>query len=642
MDYLINIDNGGTLTDVCVAGEEGIFYTKTLTTPTDLSECFFTGITQAAEDVIGEADPTALLQKTDIIRYSSTQGTNALVERKGPAIGIVTDDKDFREQIRFDETTSSLFDELVGERVSVIDAVDDVEKLDATVVQAVNTLTTAGAERLVVAVTDEAKEKAIKRIFLRRFPRHLLGSVPVLFSWEFAPDSLRSRRLWSAILNTFLHPTLERFLYSAEHRLRAQKVKNPLLIYRNDGASSRVAKSVALKTYSSGPRGGLEGTRALAEAYGIPHVLMIDVGGTTTDVGAVEDLRIASDRRGRVGGVPISFELSDVRSKGVGGSSIFRVVDGQIQVGPDSVGAAPGPACFGFGGTEATITDVNLLLGILNPETYLNGAMRLDPERSKQVIEKNIAGPLSIDLDEALLRLEKAHAKKIAETFAEQVRPDGSTTLAAFGGGGPMSACLAARAAGVRQVLVPRLAAVFSAYGISFSDIAQNYEADVTGLSEAEVEEFRKDFLDRAERYMFQEGYALKDCTLTWSLIVENADGSEGARYRADKGLPDVNRPSEGQRTFLDLEARHALPHPELKATLPTADDKATSESVRTVLGADGQRMDIPVVVLEDQAPNAAGMGPAIIEGPFFTARVPEDWEFVFSDTGDLLLTDHA
>lgn len=642
MDYLINIDNGGTLTDVCVAGEEGIFYTKTLTTPTDLSDCFFNGIKQAAEEVTGSNDPAPLLQKTDIIRYSSTQGTNALVERKGPAIGILTDDKDFRDQIRFDETTSELFDELVGDRVSVIDATEDATALDSVVVRAVNTLTTAGAERLVVAVSDQAKEKEVKRIFLRRFPRHLLGSVPVLFSWEFAADSLRSRRLWSAILNSFLHPTLERFLYSAEHRLRAQKVKNPLLIYRNDGASSRVAKSVALKTYSSGPRGGLEGTRALAEAYGIPHVLMIDVGGTTTDVGAVEDLRIATDRRGRVSGVPISFELSDVQSKGVGGSSIFRVVDGQIQVGPDSVGAAPGPACFGFGGQEATITDVNLLMGILDPETYLNGAMRLDPERAKQVIEKNIAEPLGVSLDEALLELEKAHAAKIAEAFADQVRPDGSTTLAAFGGGGPMSACLAARAAGVKQVLVPRLASVFSAYGISFSDIGQNFEADVTGLDEAAVEEIRKDFLDRAERYMYQEGYALEDCTLTWSLIVENADGSEGARHSTDQGLPDAGCLGEGQRTFLELDARHALPHPELNTTLPTGGEKAVAESTRTVLGTNGQRTDVPVVVLEDQAPNAAGVGPAIIEGPFFTARVPEDWEFVVSDTGDLLLNDRA
>ncbi|MDN6530070.1 MAG: hydantoinase/oxoprolinase family protein [Brevibacterium sp.] len=635
---MINIDNGGTLTDICVVGEEGLYYTKTLTTPADLSECFFTGITKAAEKVTGEANASALLQRTELIRYSSTQGTNALVERKGPSIGVVTDEPDFVSQIRYDDATSSLFDELVGSRVSVIDTVDGDDEMDATLVQAVNSLTTAGAERLVVAISDPEHEKKLKRIFLKRFPRHLLGSVPVLFSWEFAADSLRTRRLWSAILNTFLHPTLERFLYSAEHRLRAHKVKNPLLIYRNDGASSRVAKSVALKTYSSGPRGGLEGTRALASAYNIPHVLMIDVGGTTTDIGSVEDLQIATDRKGRVNGIPTSFELSDVQSKGVGGSSIFRVIEGEITVGPESVGAAPGPACFGFGGTEATITDVNLLLGILDPETYLNGELQLDAERSQQVIQKNIADPLGIDIDQALLRLEQAYSKKIAEAFSSQVRADGTTTLAAFGGGGPMSACHAARVAGVNQVLIPRLAAVFSAYGISFSDIAQSYEADITELDSASVDTIHTDFLDQAERYMFQEGYAIDECDLIWNIIIENEDGSEHSRHDLDES----NTLASAQRKILQLDARHSLPHPALTATLPAAEGKAESSASRSVLTTDGERKPTPVYVLEDQAPNAAGIGPAIIEGPFFTARVPRQWEFVVSDTGDLILTDHA
>ncbi|WP_026927733.1 hydantoinase/oxoprolinase family protein [Granulicoccus phenolivorans] len=632
MDYLINIDNGGTLTDICVASDTEVYYTKTLTTPTDLSDCFFTGITKAAEEVFGADSLPTLLQHTSLIRYSSTQGTNALVERKGPSIGIITDEPDLAQRLQFSEATTSLFHDLVGSKVAVLaGAADDA---DTALVQAINSLTTAGAERIIVAISDPAQEKAYKHIFLTRFPRHLLGSVPVLFSWEFTSDSVRTRRLWSAILNSFLHPTLERFLYSAEHRLRAHKVKNPLLIYRNDGASSRVAKSVALKTYSSGPRGGLEGTRALAEAYGLEHVLMIDVGGTTTDVGAVENLRIATARRGAVEGVPISFELSDVRSFGVGGSSVIRVADGRITVGPESVGAAPGPACFGFGGTEATITDVNLLLGILDPETYLNGELRLDPERSKQVVTANVAEPLGLSLHEALLRMEEAYAAKVAESFAPQVQA-GVTTVAAFGGGGPMSACLAARAAGVRQVIVPRLAAVFSAYGISFSDIAQSYEADITGLDAEAIETIREDLMLQAERYMFQEGYDLADCALSWTGIVENADGTEHAKL----DLTEAPVLVDGQRRILELSARYTLQHPTLQASLPTAALAAHSTGQRALLGASGIQ-SAPVFVLEDQPANASAPGPAIIEGPFFTARVPEGWRFVVSDAGDLLLED--
>src|ERR1035437_5258649 len=141
--------------------------------------------------------------------------------------------------------------------------------------------------------------------------------------------------------------------------------------------------SLAPHTYSSGPRGGLEGTRGLAEAYGLQNVLLIDVGGTTTDVGAVNNKTIATDRHGSVERVSISYEASNVHSTGVGGSSIIAVQDGQIAVGPESVGAAPGPACFGFGGTRATITDVNLLLGVLDPQTYLNGEMFLGAERAR-------------------------------------------------------------------------------------------------------------------------------------------------------------------------------------------------------------------------------------------------------------------
>ncbi|MGZ4575905.1 MAG: hydantoinase/oxoprolinase family protein, partial [Mycobacteriaceae bacterium] len=529
MERLINIDNGGTLTDIVVGSGTDFTFTKTLTTPVDLSQCLFDGITKASTQLYGEADLPRLLHSTRHIRYSSTQGTNALVERKGPLIGLITDDPQLVGELRDSEESAPLFDDLVGDRVALVPKEGTDDELQRALVAEINRLTTAGAERLIVAAESLEREHLYKRAMLKNFPRHLLGSVPVLFSLEFATDTLRSRQIWSGILNSFLHPTVERFLYNAEDRLREHKVKNPLLIYRNDGASSRVAKSVALKTYSSGPRGGLEGTRALAEAYGLQNVLMIDVGGTTTDVGAVNNSTIATDRRGSVKGVPISYEMSNVHSTGVGGSSIIAVEDGKITVGPESVGAAPGPACFGFGGTRATITDVNLLLGVLDPATYLNGEMSLDAARSRAVITKTIAEPLGISLDEALIRMEETYSEKMAGAFAHFVEDPETTTVAAFGGGGPMSACSAARIAGVRHVLVPRLAAVFSAFGISFSDIAQTYETNITGMDTEAVDAAKTVMESNATRDMFQEGHELSDCRLEWKLVTENADGSSSA-----------------------------------------------------------------------------------------------------------------
>lgn len=638
---LVNIDNGGTLTDICVVDKGKVYYTKTLTTPIDLSECFFEGINKVAKEVYGDGGFLTLLHNSSLIRYSSTQGTNALVERKGPKIGLVTDEENLTVRLQNTSEEKDVFKSLIDTRVEQLKITDDEVEMDLALVNAINALTTAGAERLVIAIADKEREKKYKHLFLLRFPRHLLGSVPVLFSWEFTTDHSRTRRIWSAILNTFLHPTLENFLYSAENRLRAHKVKNPLLIYRNDGASSRVAKSVALKTYSSGPRGGLEGTRALAEAYGFNHVLMIDVGGTTSDIGAVNNLSIVADRRGKVEGITTSFELSDVRSYGVGGSSILRAKDGKIDVGPESVGAAPGPACFGFGGKEATITDVNLLLGILDPSTYLNGELDLDVERSRQVVKSNVADPLGVSIEEALFLMQEAFANKMATSLEDWSYDNDETVLAAFGGGGPMSACQAARKAGIKRVIVPRLAAVFSAYGISFSDVAQTFEEDVSGFEPEQLANAQKRLLKQAKRHMYQEGYSLKEqCEINWYVVMENEDGSEDKRLTVEEC---INQNTD-KKQILVLDARFVLAHPDIKASLPKPNDgvSAHSSGSRSVLQKDGSHAMIPVYVLDEQQANAAADGPAIVEGPFFTANVTDGWSFVVTDAGDLILNDNV
>lgn len=638
MERLINIDNGGTLTDICVWDGENFSFTKTLTTPFDLSQCLFDGMAKASTEIFGEEDLPGLLHSTRHIRYSTTQGTNALVERKGPRIGILTDSPTLSGELRDGEAAVALFEDLVGPRVAVINADQDVEELTQEIVKHVNRLTTDGAARLVIAMADRNKEKAVKGVLLRKFPRHLLGSVPMLFSWEFTPDAVRARRVWSGIINSFLHPTMERFLYSTEHRLRDHKVKNPLLIYRNDGASSRVAKSVALKTYSSGPRGGLEGTKALSEAYGLAHVLMIDVGGTTTDVGSVKNSTISTDRRGSIQGVPVSFEMSNVHSSGVGGSSVIAVRDGVITVGPESVGAAPGPACFGFGGKQATITDVNLLLGVLDPDTYLDGGFSLDAERSRAVITEVIAEPLGITLNDALIRMEAAYFHRMSQSFAADVVAADATTVAAFGGAGPMSACGAARIAGVRRVLVPKMAAVFSAFGIGFSDIAQTYEANVAGMEAQEFAATRAALLARATRDMFQEGHEIDECRLEWNVVLEDAEGQLVSElpYLASDPQPGTSE----HNTMLTLTARYELPHASIRRAESVATTPAVAASTRKVRSAVDKVDEVQVFDLASQRAGAAASGPAIVEGPYFTARVPHGWVFDVTVSGDLMLTD--
>ncbi|WP_054814905.1 hydantoinase/oxoprolinase family protein [Nocardia arizonensis] len=635
MDTLINIDNGGTLTDICVWNGTGFTFVKTLTTPHDLSECLFTGIEKASEALYGTADTERLLHATQHIRYSTTQGTNALVERRGPMIGILTTLPGLAQQMQVTDAERELFEGLVADRVLTIDMTADDEAIDFEVVQQVNRLTTLGAARVVVAGCDPEQERRLRAVLLRKFPRHLLGSIPLIYTWDLAGDRNDARRAWSCVINSFLHPTMERFLYGAERRLKSYRVVNPLLVYRNDGGSSRVAKSVALKTYSSGPRGGLEGTAALARQYELEHTLMVDIGGTTTDVGVVVGAAVAANERGTIRGVPISYPMSDVHSKGVGGSSVIAVTDGRITVGPQSVGAAPGPACFGFGGKQATITDVNLLLGVLDPDTYLNGTFRLDPERSRAVIAETIANPLGIGLEEALIRMEQAYFEAVSSAFEHLATEN--TTLAGFGGAGPMSATGAARPAGIKHVLIPRTAAVFSAMGISFSDVSKTYEVGAPEPTTESVAATYDQLLVRAERDMFQEGYALAECETTWQVRVETPDGaavSHTAYHRGDQ----VDHP--GTNVTLQLTVTAPLPHPELTPDRAVATRPATAIGTRVVQSTADRVDEVPVYDLADLAPGDTGAGPAIIEGPFFTARVLSGWHFRVTAAGDLLLDD--
>jgi N-methylhydantoinase A len=226
MERSINIENGGTLTDICVWDGTEFTVTKTLTTPFDLRR-FFDGITTASAVIYGRPALSELLHSTKHIRCSTTQGTNALVERRGTRIGLITDDAVVGE-LRGSAAERTVVDDLVGDRVAAIDVELSDKELVGTLVRQLNRLTTDGAARLVVAAGNgvDGAERRIRRIL-------------------FTTDRVRSRRIWSSVLNSFLHPTVERFLYNAEDRLRSRRVKNPLLIYRTDGASSRVAKSVA-------------------------------------------------------------------------------------------------------------------------------------------------------------------------------------------------------------------------------------------------------------------------------------------------------------------------------------------------------------------------------------------------------------
>ena len=640
MGLQINIDNGGTLTDICIIQDGAVSKTKVLTTPYDLSKCFFDGLQKASGVIYGEQNVARLLEEVDLIRYSTTQGTNAICERKGSRLGLIYCGPANDLAVRLAEQDEELYAALVGDRVVHL-AADAMLREDAQMVavKAINALTAAGANRLVVSFDGKSfadGETLFKKIALRKYPRHLLGAVPILYGSDLGTDSDVVRRTWTALINSFLHPAMEAFLFNAENRLRAYRTKNPLLIFRNDGDSSRVAKTVAIKTYSSGPRGGMEGMKSFSRLYGFSDVVAIDIGGTTTDIGQYLNGTVAEQRRGHVEGISVSFPLCEVISAGVGGSSIFKVHEGRIVIGPESVGAVPGPASFGRGGKEATITDASLLCGILDPTSYFGGDLALDLDRAATAVHLNIAKPLGLGLDEALLQMEHAYEEKVAVELHRFTKISKDTRLLAFGGAGPLNACGVAEKAGITSVAVPRMAAVFSAYGIGECDIAHHYATTLYDCTDAVLQQAVAALKTKAARDMFAEGFAEGSYDIRTRLVAIDKGREVSCELGDQIALPAACK-GIGQLE-LELSAVKVLRNESQQRATFEAGGKARADGQRTLLTKGQGRIDVPVYQLANMQTGDCGVGPAIIEEDFFTCRVLDDWSFVISDAGDILL----
>ncbi|RLA55768.1 MAG: hydantoinase/oxoprolinase family protein [Gammaproteobacteria bacterium] len=643
MGKLINIDNGGTLTDFCALDGDKIYHTKALTTPFDLSKCFFDGIKKLARDIYGdEKYVDELLQTTDYIRYSTTQGTNALVERKGPRLGLLIERGADLSKLKTPGAETSLFEDLVADRIGEIDLSLEGSEAEMDIVSAVNRIATAGASRIILSINKvdfKDIETRICRIIGRKFPSHLLGVVPVMAAGELADDPVYGRRTWSAIMNAFLHPSMERFLYSADHRLKSHKTRNPLLIFRNDGGSARVAKTMALKSYSSGPRAGMEGVRALAEHYGFKKVLSYDVGGTSTDIGMVTDGVLVSDIYGHVEGVEVSFPMADIVSAGVGGSSIIATDGHNITVGPQSVGAAPGPACFGLGGKMATITDVFLLFGVLDSTTYFGGELNLDVDRAKEAALSNIAEPLGLSLHQALEKMFNAWVEKIAIGLKRCGDIDDETTLFGFGGAGALAATRIADATGAKRVVIPGLGAVFSAVGIGFSPLSQVYRFTLDEHSNEALGNLLLRMRQRAARDMFAEGVDIDECIIETSLLRIRRDDEQQFSIDVEGSIP-CDLESE-DRVVLVYEARKNIGNLQFAEVGKETSQEVKVSSVRQVTTDENNLINVPVIRLEDQQPGAMTDGPVIIEEAFFTGFVDEGWRLTVSGNRDLILKKH-
>jgi N-methylhydantoinase A len=322
----------------------------------------------------------------------------------------------------------------------------------------------------------EARAKAI-----------LEASHPGMFvsaSHELSQEYREFERCSTVVANAYIGPKVRRYIGEIDDHIRAAGFRGSFLIVQSTGGlyEADQARSQCIRMLESGPAAGVIGTQALCRTLKIDNAIAFDMGGTTAKAGVIYQGEALTTGTALLGGydkaLPVQIAMMDIFEVGTGGGSIARVVDGGLRVGPQSAGAAPGPACYGLGGTEPTITDANLVLGRLAGDRFLGGEMRLDLAAARQAIGR-IAKPLRLDVTAAadgMLRIattSMSYAVKGVTT--ERGLDAGQFALVAYGGAGPLHAVAVAREIGISRVIIPQAPGLFSAFGMLFSDLRYDF-----------------------------------------------------------------------------------------------------------------------------------------------------------------------
>ena len=509
MGYEINIDIGGTFTDFfALKGRGNAQITKTPTTHYDLSVGFMKGIHELARAY--GLSTTDFLGETDAVHYCTTVGTNALLERTGPKLGLITtagfEDAIFIGRARSwaDGASSSANKDLARIQkpeplisrdmvVGIQERIDSFGKVISPVskeevLEKLQLLVDRGAMGFVVCLlwsfADPAHERRIKEIIEEEYPEDYLGSMPVILSSDVSPKAGEYTRFMTAIVNAYIHGVMADELSKLVNELRDGGYKRPLLLVHNTGGMKKVSRTRSVLTHNAGPVAGLHGALTLGKAYGYNDSIFTDMGGTSFDIGVVTGSQLRTyDFIPVIDRWRTNIPAIEVKSIGAGGGSVAWInalMGNSLEVGPRSAGSMPGPACYDKGGREPTVTDADLVLGYLNPDNYLGGKMLLDPELSTEVIESKIARPLGISVVEAAVRIRRIVDAKMGQEVFNEVAMKGhdprSFVLFACGGAGPTHCCGFAPYLGTKQVIASPFSPVFGAFGASTVPIQQVWE----------------------------------------------------------------------------------------------------------------------------------------------------------------------
>jgi N-methylhydantoinase A len=566
MGYTIDIDTGGTFTDGFFVYDGEVRTVKVATTPHDLTICFLECIKAGARAFA--MTPQDLLYNADIVRFSNTIGTNTIIQRDGSKVGlIVTKGTEDLFPDKADNGDSPLIQDKmvigIDESITTSGTVEKVPDAEP-VLTAAQKLIDQGARCLVVALANAennpANERAARRIIKTEYPRDYLGSVPVFLASDISTRSGLQQRMCTAVLNAYIHTKLARLLYKAGEDLRQNEYRGTLFIDHNNGAVARVAKTRAINTYNSGPAAGLLGACEIGRTYGLNNIISTDMGGTSFDIAYVSDGKPSYSLESDIEGFTCNLPMLSIKALGTGGGSIASINGSGVKVGPLSAGALPGPAAFNLGGSQPTVTDANLILGVLDPEFFLGGSMGLHTGRASTVIDDVIAKPLGLSVEQAAWLIKQQVDRDLGAAImgvSDNFKTGSDPVIVAYGGAGGLHACDIASATGIKKVIITPFSAVFSAYSSSLMDVGHIYYRRIDSpfnrsFDPEKLECAVADMRREAERDMRGEGFEENELNYSLQLFIKDTDENREVRldtqidfYQQDGLLEDLIKQAE-------------------------------------------------------------------------------------------------
>lgn len=536
LNWLVGVDVGGTFTDFCAvaldSGEQRFW--KRPSTPHDPSEAIAIGLAEM------EKSRDVPLADITHLGHGTTVATNALIQRRGAAVAMITT-KGFRDLVEIGRQTRPILNNLhvdnppplavrarrfeVVERIGADGAV--VTPLDeASLAAAIEQVKASGATSVSVCLLFSFLNPAHERAIGERLQQAVPGAL-VSLSSDVQPEMREYERFTTTIINSYLQPVIDNYLAQLGRSIRTRAPSARLQIMQSSGGlmSLDAARRFPVRIALSGPAAGVIGVIEVARQADRPNVIAIDIGGTSADVSLVRDYRAEIAFARDVDGFPIRLPMIDITTVGAGGGSIaWFDRDGLLKVGPTSAGADPGPACYGRGGQNATVTDANLALGRLS-EALVDGNLKLDKHKARAAIER-VASIMDKSVEETasgIIAVTVSNMVRAIRTLSvERGHDPRDFALVAFGGAGPLHARDIATSLSMREIIIPAAPGLLCAQGLLVSDIKEDFVAGVRLAcgdgAEEPIRQAVTGLRDAAERWRAAEGLDASLLTLEASI----------------------------------------------------------------------------------------------------------------------------